>query len=113
MPVSVLRNSRIKNSSNIIDGDCYSIAIGTIKCSFGLITLVSRNIERIAVAYLLLSVMTLPVGDMKFRAEAKSVINPKGSFNELFGISPDIELPRRITKEELLKDEWIRTVIDK
>ena len=43
--------------------------------------------------------------------------NPDGSFNELFGTPPDIKLepadpPKSITREELLKDEWIKKIID-
>jgi hypothetical protein len=54
---------------------------------------------------------------MAFRVETDLLINPDGSINELYGTPPDIELPgtwppRSITKEDLLKDEWIRTVID-
>jgi hypothetical protein len=55
---------------------------------------------------------------MIFRTETEIVINPDGSINELFGTPPDIELPDAgppdsLTKEELLKDEWVRTVADK
>jgi hypothetical protein len=53
---------------------------------------------------------------MIFRVETELVINPDGSFNELFGTPPDIklepaDLPKSITKEELLKDEWIKKII--
>jgi hypothetical protein len=42
--------------------------------------------------------------------------NPDGSFTALHGLDPDIELPdadppASITKDELLKDEWIKRVI--
>ncbi|MHC4434512.1 MAG: hypothetical protein ACYTBS_21960, partial [Planctomycetota bacterium] len=59
-----------------------------------------------------------PASGMIFRTETEIVINPDGSINELFGTPPDIELPDAgppdsLTKEELLKDEWVRTVADK
>jgi hypothetical protein len=49
--------------------------------------------------------------------ETELVINPDGSINELFGTPPDTKLepadpPKSITKEELLKDEWIKKIID-
>jgi hypothetical protein len=54
---------------------------------------------------------------MIFRVETEMVINPDGSVNELFGTPPDIEPevadpPKSITKEDLLKDEWIKKVIN-
>jgi hypothetical protein len=53
---------------------------------------------------------------MIFRVETELVINPDGSINELFGTPPDIKLPladppKSITKEDLLKDEWIKKII--
>jgi hypothetical protein len=44
-------------------------------------------------------------------------LKPAGSFNELFWTPPDIKLepadpPKSITKEDLLKDEWIKEIID-
>ena len=60
--------------------------------------------------------MILPASGMAFRVETDLVINPDGSINELFGTPPDIELPdadppKSITKEDLLKDEWIQKII--
>jgi hypothetical protein len=53
---------------------------------------------------------------MAFRVETDLVINPDGSYNEISGTPPDIELPvsdppKSITKEDLLEDEWIQKII--
>ena len=53
---------------------------------------------------------------MKFRVEADLVINPDGSVNELVGTQPDIELPpvaipSDLTREVLIEDEWIKSVM--
>ncbi len=58
----------------------------------------------------------LPASGMVFRMEADLGINPDGSFNEIVGTSPDVELPparppASFTKEGLLKDEWIQWVL--
>jgi hypothetical protein len=58
----------------------------------------------------------LPASGMIFRLEADLDVNPDGSFNELVGTSPDVELPpakppATFTKEDLLKDEWIKWVL--
>lgn len=83
----------------------------------GFATLVGHNTGGGAAAYLAPPIITLPARGMVFRVETDLLINQDGSINELFGTPPDIELPdawppRSITKEDLLKDEWIRTVID-
>ncbi len=54
---------------------------------------------------------------MIFRVEVDLVINPDGSYNELVGTKPDIELPEAylpevVTKEALLNDMWINHIID-
>lgn len=54
---------------------------------------------------------------MMFRVETDLVINPDGSYNEMTGTKPDIELPpgdlpASVTEEELLKDEWIKKIIN-
>ena len=54
---------------------------------------------------------------MVFRAETDLVINPDGSFDEISGTPPDIELPKSdppasITKDDLLKDAWIQKIIN-
>ena len=62
-------------------------------------------------------VMRLPESGMIFRMEADLDINPDGSFNELTGVQPDVELPPcqlpdRTDREILLKDPWIQAVIN-
>jgi hypothetical protein len=103
----------------LINGGCYSAADDTVNAvkRIGLATLVGQNTRGGAAAYLAPPVITLPASGMAFRVETDLVINPDGSINELVGTAPDIELPdadppESITKEELLKDEWVRTVID-
>jgi len=58
----------------------------------------------------------LPASGMVFRLEADLGVNSDGSFNEIVGTSPDVELPladppASFTKEDLLKDEWIEKII--
>lgn len=83
----------------------------------GFATLVGHNTGGGAAAYLAPPIIMLPASGMVFRVETDLLINPDGSIKELFGTPPDIEFPgtwppRRITKEDLIKDEWIRKVID-
>ena len=83
----------------------------------GFAKLVGQSTGGGCAAYIGSPPLRLPASGMIFRVETEIVINPDGSINELFGTPPDIELPEAdppgsITKEELLKDEWIRTVID-
>lgn len=45
------------------------------------------------------------------------LINPDGSYNEMVGTSPDItlpfaEVPETVTRQALLRDTWIRRIID-
>jgi len=77
----------------------------------------SKRAYRDPAGYIGPPVLRLPESGIIFRVETELVINPDGSFNELFGTPPDIELepadlPKSITKEELLKDEWIKKIID-
>ncbi|MBC8470999.1 MAG: hypothetical protein H8D56_16125 [Planctomycetes bacterium] len=103
----------------LINGGCLSAAddyLNAVK-RIGLATLVGQNTGGGAAGYLAPPIIMLPASGMAFRVETDLVINPDGSINELFGTPPDVELPiiwppRSITKEDLLKDEWIRTVID-
>jgi len=67
-------------------------------------------------SYITPPMVRLPASGMIFRLEADLGLNLDGSFNELVGTRPDIELPpadppASITKEGLLKDEWIKRVI--
>lgn len=103
----------------LINGGCLSAtddALNAIK-RIGFATLVGQNTGGGAAAYCMPPILTLPKSGMAFRVETDLVINPDGSINELVGTPPDVELPdilppRSITKEDLLKDEWVRTVID-
>jgi hypothetical protein len=43
-------------------------------------------------------------------------INPDGTFHELTGVQPDVELPdadppKSINRGDLLKDEWIKWIL--
>jgi hypothetical protein len=79
----------------------------------GLATLVGRNTRGGGAGYIVSPALILPASGMALRVETELVLNPDGSVNELFGTPPDIELPvadppQSITKEDLLKDEWIK-----
>ena len=92
--------------------DDYANAVKRI----GFATLVGQNTGGGAAGYIGPPVLRLPASGMIFRVETELVINPDGSFNELFGTPPDIKLepadpPRSITTEELLEDEWIKKII--
>jgi len=103
----------------LINGGCLSAAddyLNAVK-RIGFATLVGQNTGGGAAGYLAPPIIMLPASGMAFRVETDLVVNPDGSINELVGTPPDVELPDAdppgsITKEELLKDEWIRTVID-
>jgi len=61
--------------------------------------------------------MRLAKSGMVFRMEADLDINPDGTFLELTGVQPDVELPDcplpdRVDRETLLKDAWIQAVIN-
>jgi hypothetical protein len=92
--------------------DDYANAVKRI----GFAKLVGRNTSGGCAAYIAPTVMRLPASGMIFRVETELVINPDGSVNELFGTPPDIKLepvdpPKSITKEDLLKDKWIKHII--
>ena len=83
----------------------------------GLGTLVGQNSAGSAGAYFNPVFVRLPASGMIFLLEADLDITPDGNFNELFGVEPDVklpstDLPKSITKEELLKDEWIQKIIN-
>jgi len=83
----------------------------------GFATLVGRRSAGGMCGYLIAPVMRLPASGMIFRMEADLDINPDGSFHELTGVQPDVELPPcqlpdRAEKEILLKDLWIGAVIN-
>lgn len=83
----------------------------------GIATLVGRRSAGAMGGYIIAPVMRLPESGMIFRMEADLDINPDGSFNELAGVQPDVELsscplPDRVDRETLLKDSWIQAVIN-
>jgi len=102
----------------LVNGGTFSAAddyANTVK-RIGFAKLVGQNTRGGCAAYIGPPILRLPQSGMIFRVETELVINPDGSFNELFGTPPDIkldpaDLPKSISKEELLKDEWIKQVI--
>jgi hypothetical protein len=61
-------------------------------------------------------IVKLPASGIIFRVEIDLALNQDGSFDELVGTEPDVELPctflpEAISKESLLNDEWIKEVI--
>jgi uncharacterized protein YeaO (DUF488 family) len=100
------------NGNTFSAADDYANAVKRI----GFAKLVGRNTRGGHAAYIGPPAIRLPTSGMIFRVETEMVINPDGSINELFGTPPDIELepadpPKSITKEDLLKDEWIKKII--
>ncbi len=80
-------------------------------------TLVGQHTNGSAGGYFQPDIVRLPASGMIFRVEVDLVINPDGSYNELVGTKPDIELPEAylpevVTKEALLNDMWINHIID-
>ena len=80
-------------------------------------TLVGQNTGGGGCGYLIPPAIRLPGSGMILRMEADLLLTPEGSFNELFGTEPDVKLPstdhpRSISREDLLQDAWIRTIID-
>jgi len=102
----------------LINGGCYSAAddiLNAVK-PIGLATLVGRNTGGGAAGYVAPPAITLPASGMAFRVETDLVINPDGSYDEISGTAPDVELPpvdppKSITREDLLKDEWIEYIV--
>jgi hypothetical protein len=102
----------------LMNGGCYSAAddyLNAVK-RIGFATLAGQNTGGGAAGYLAPPFITLPASGMAFRVETDLVINPDGSYNEISGTPPDIELPaadpaRSITRQDLLNDEWIKAII--
>ncbi len=103
----------------LINEGCYSAADGYADATkrVGLNALVGRSTGGMGGSgYLTAPAVRLPSSGMIFRLEVDLGLNPDGSFNEIVGTRPDIELPpadppASITREDLLKDEWIKKVI--
>jgi hypothetical protein len=93
--------------------DCYADAVKRT----GLGTLVGRNTGGAGgAAYFTPPMVRLPASGMVFRMEADLGLNADGTFNEIVGTPPDVELPQAkppasYTKEDLLQDEWIKWVL--
>jgi hypothetical protein len=92
--------------------DDYANAVKRMGCA----KLVGRNTGGGAAGYFPMITVRLPASGMIFILEPDLVINPDGSVDELFGTAPDVvlppaQLPTSFTREELLKDEWIKKVI--
>jgi hypothetical protein len=82
----------------------------------GLGTLVGQNTGGGAAAYFAPLFIRLPSSGLIFVLEADLLLNADGTYNELFGTKPDIELDAfdsaiSAKTSELLKDEWIRRII--
>jgi hypothetical protein len=103
----------------LIDGGCYSACddyASTIK-RIGMAKLVGRTTGGAGgIGYCMTPFIRLPGSGMILALDVHLPRNPDGSFTALHGLDPDIELPdadppASITKDELLKDEWIKRVI--
>lgn len=82
----------------------------------GLATLVGQRSAGVGGDYIIAPVMRLPASGMIFRMAGDLDINPDGTFQELVGVQPDVELPScqlpdRVDRETLLKDPWIEHII--
>ena len=82
-----------------------------------LATLVGQRSACALGGYFIAPVMRLTESGIIFRMEGDLDINPDGSINELVGVQPDVELPScqlpdRVDRETLLKDPWIRAIIN-
>ena len=102
----------------LINGGCFSASDDYINAAkrIGFAKLAGRSTGGGAAGYIGPPFIALPASGMVFRVETDLVINPDGSYNEISGTPPDIELPKAeppasITKEELLKDAWIDKII--
>jgi hypothetical protein len=116
-------SNRYKFTGNmyiLINGGCYSAADdypNTIKRT-GIGTLVGQRTGGAGgIGYCMSPLVRLPASGMIFALDAHLPLNPDGSFSGLNGLEPDIKLPpadapKSITKEDLLKDEWIKKIIN-
>lgn len=83
----------------------------------GMATLVGQDTHGSCAAYLGPVYVTLPRSGMEFRLEVDLLINPDGTYNEITGTPPDVRLPAAdvpedLTREAVLRDEWVRKIID-
>jgi len=103
----------------LINSGCFSACddyANTIK-RIGTATLAGRTTGGAGgIGYCMTPFVRLPQSGMVFALDIHLPLNPDGSFTALHGLEPDIELPdadppKSITKEDLLKDIWIRKII--
>lgn len=121
----ITREFAPSNSYNFT-GDIYILingAVGSAASNYAdivkrtrIATLIGQNTGGSASAYYGPVMVRLPESGMIFMLEADLLINPDGSYNEITGTKPDIELPpgdlpKSVTKEELLKDKWIKKIM--
>ena len=83
----------------------------------GVATLLGQRSAGAGGDYIIAPVMRLPASGMIFRMEADLDVILDGSFIEMVGVQPDVELPScplpdRVDKETLLKDPWIQAVLN-
>ncbi len=95
-------------------GDDYADLVKRLKLG----TLVRQNTCGGGGAYLAPGLIRLPRSGMIFRIEGEILISPDGSVDELFGTAPDVKLPpapraSSVTRDDLLKDDWIKHVLTK
>jgi len=103
----------------LINGGCFSACDdypNTIK-RIGMATLAGQATGGIGgIGYCMTPFVRLPHSGMIFALDAHLPLNPDGSLTALHGLEPDIKLPdadppRSFTREDLMKDEWIRRII--
>jgi C-terminal processing protease CtpA/Prc len=83
----------------------------------GLATLVGRHTPGSCGPYFLRVMVRLPASGMVFLLEADLMLNRDGTVNEIAGTRPDIEcppglVPEKATREELLRDQWIKRIME-
>jgi hypothetical protein len=83
----------------------------------GYAKLVGQRTYGSAGAYFNPVLVRLPASGMIFVLEADLLVNTDGTYNEISGTAPDIELPpcelpASVTKDELLRDEWIAKIVE-
>jgi len=103
----------------LLDGGTGSAADEYVNAAqrIGLATLVGQRTPGSCGPYFNPVMVRLPASGMIFILEADLMLNQDGSVNEITGTQPDMELapfhlPEKVTKEELLQDEWVRKIIE-
>jgi hypothetical protein len=103
----------------LTNGGCFSACddyANTIK-RIGIAALAGQTTGGIGgIGYCMTPFVRLPQSGMIFALDVHLPVNPDSSFTALHGLDPDIKLPDAdppgsITREDLLKDEWIKRVL--